>query len=533
MALTKANNRMIDGATANILDFGADPTGVSDSSAAIQAAIDSLSNGGVVYMPEGDYLIESSILTKSSIVMQGEGNATHLVVNSDIEVIYSSRATVNTTIFQAEFRNFRIQKTVTGATTKYDIHLYNPNICHFEKVHVRSGHIDSVVSDTNKGGIWLDCSANDGGTATAFMNTVHDCWIQNNQLYLRDITDSDIVGGFYWGHTRDASIRIQGGGAIGISNIAGIVSSPYKGGIWIDNTASKPNTLIRIQNNFWDGSYASVQTGYGIYSDAGANQVSIVNNTFWACDYHQIYAIDPVGWTITGNTFFKGNDDDDSYDDIRIESKNFPASRNVVSSNAFNNDVSKTNKGYAIREVNNGGGAPTNNSYIGNVVTTTAAYLAPAINVGSGSNSSRFGNNGDFVLKEASPDGMLFGDTQTGINNFCGHTVTRNSLVSAGGTLDLTVNDLTFLGNPGGYAGFLIVTSTRYDTVSISRKTIYSVVCRAGTTATLSSIATQDGTLGGATFNITFPSNGVIRFTDTLSQQVAVNMTFVGARSLG
>lgn len=40
MSLTKATFSMIDGGEINIRDFGADPTGVADSSAAIQAAID-------------------------------------------------------------------------------------------------------------------------------------------------------------------------------------------------------------------------------------------------------------------------------------------------------------------------------------------------------------------------------------------------------------------------------------------------------------------------------------------------------------
>jgi hypothetical protein len=40
MSLTKATFSMIDGGQINVRDFGADPTGVADSSAAIQAAID-------------------------------------------------------------------------------------------------------------------------------------------------------------------------------------------------------------------------------------------------------------------------------------------------------------------------------------------------------------------------------------------------------------------------------------------------------------------------------------------------------------
>lgn len=54
MPLTKATYSMIEGAAANILDFGADPTGVADSTAAIQAAQQA---SKYVYCPPGDYSI--------------------------------------------------------------------------------------------------------------------------------------------------------------------------------------------------------------------------------------------------------------------------------------------------------------------------------------------------------------------------------------------------------------------------------------------------------------------------------------------
>jgi hypothetical protein len=68
MALTKAHNRMIAGSAVNVLDYGADPTGVADSTAAIQAAIDASSD---VYIPEGDYLVTSQITIGSRTHISG------------------------------------------------------------------------------------------------------------------------------------------------------------------------------------------------------------------------------------------------------------------------------------------------------------------------------------------------------------------------------------------------------------------------------------------------------------------------------
>jgi hypothetical protein len=55
MALTKATYSMITGAWANALDYGADPTGATDSTTALQNAINS---GLPVYIPEGTYLTD-------------------------------------------------------------------------------------------------------------------------------------------------------------------------------------------------------------------------------------------------------------------------------------------------------------------------------------------------------------------------------------------------------------------------------------------------------------------------------------------
>jgi hypothetical protein len=75
MSLTKVTFSMISGAVANILDFGADPTGSADSTAAIQAAINSFATGqGTVRFPRGSYLVTSTlIVNQSGINLVGDG----------------------------------------------------------------------------------------------------------------------------------------------------------------------------------------------------------------------------------------------------------------------------------------------------------------------------------------------------------------------------------------------------------------------------------------------------------------------------
>jgi polygalacturonase len=58
MSLTKVTYSMIQGTPANVLDFGADPTGSADSTTAIQAALDAAVTA-----------VSLSILTSGSRIM--------------------------------------------------------------------------------------------------------------------------------------------------------------------------------------------------------------------------------------------------------------------------------------------------------------------------------------------------------------------------------------------------------------------------------------------------------------------------------
>jgi len=71
MALTKAHNRMIEGAAVNVKDFGAVGDGVTDDTAAIQAAIDA---GSKICIPAGTYILSSTItLSDQGATIIGDG----------------------------------------------------------------------------------------------------------------------------------------------------------------------------------------------------------------------------------------------------------------------------------------------------------------------------------------------------------------------------------------------------------------------------------------------------------------------------
>ena len=75
MALTKASFSMITGAYFNVLDFGADSTGATDSTAAFQAAIEAAQlSARPVYIPAGFYLITDTLNVYNGTQITGDTN---------------------------------------------------------------------------------------------------------------------------------------------------------------------------------------------------------------------------------------------------------------------------------------------------------------------------------------------------------------------------------------------------------------------------------------------------------------------------
>ncbi len=106
MALTKVHNRMIDGSAANILDYGADSTGATDSTTEIQAALNSGAKS--VYVPSGTYLITALTIT-SEMVVYGEGK---LIRNA-----VASSPMINITVSNVDIDGLKVDGAGAGSTS--------------------------------------------------------------------------------------------------------------------------------------------------------------------------------------------------------------------------------------------------------------------------------------------------------------------------------------------------------------------------------------------------------------------------------
>ena len=191
MSLTKATYSMIEGAPANVLDFGADNTGVLDSTAAFDAAEAYLATlgGGIMFVPPGDYRL-NWVCATDNIIVQGSGGRGEF---DDVCLrpfsILSPTVTIasgSANVYYCQLINLHISGsdgTVNGLT-KYANNA--PSALLLRGGAIRT-IIDSCVLYNGKKTVSLEPSATNPVTGCRFLG----CIIRN------DITDSNLSRAIY------------------------------------------------------------------------------------------------------------------------------------------------------------------------------------------------------------------------------------------------------------------------------------------------------------------------------------------------
>ena len=225
MALTKVHTRMIAGTPNNVRDFGAKGDGITDDSAAIQAALDLQ---GRVYIPAGTYLVNTTLRIKSNTKLYGDGiEATILKEGGDGTTLPG----MNTSILENQ------AYADNDPAGNDSMHVENIAFHGQRSVAVADGSATS--SNKGIGGVYFqyasrsrirDCYFKDGwsgfvitGTRTGFnsqsQNSIFDCtvfnatsWSQNGNAgvprgillgtaftYMRGCSTKTCATGFYLG----------------------------------------------------------------------------------------------------------------------------------------------------------------------------------------------------------------------------------------------------------------------------------------------------------------------------------------------
>ncbi|MDR0543326.1 MAG: glycoside hydrolase family 55 protein, partial [Dysgonamonadaceae bacterium] len=221
----------------NVMDYGADPTGVADQTALFQSLLDALGsrtnnsgrksdgtpNGGVLYIPEGKYLLKGTLFIPKGVTLRG-----------DWEKPVKSQAIKGTILMAA----------TTNAKGKDCTQLPNGTIATaYEQLSLIIMQPSSAVRDIN---IWYP--EQDPNNIVAFPPAIlfgQQGYWGNDYTLASNITLVNAFDGIIFS-------RRAGGGA---PNCYGIYGTPLRRGIEIDNIAE----VGRIDNvdfspDYWAGS---------------------------------------------------------------------------------------------------------------------------------------------------------------------------------------------------------------------------------------------------------------------------------------
>lgn len=162
MALTKVTYSMIETAPVNVLDYGADASGATDSSGAIQDAIDA-ANGRPVYLPAGTYKIQSTVTsynvsgqTSNGVRIYGDGPAL-TVINNRVASGYCfdfdhsiGSTTYNNQVFStgSYMRGLSILGDA-GVANSSGIKLRGLYACHFDQIVIRDHTLYGLHADVD------------------------------------------------------------------------------------------------------------------------------------------------------------------------------------------------------------------------------------------------------------------------------------------------------------------------------------------------------------------------------------------------
>jgi hypothetical protein len=331
--------------------------------AEIQALANSLVNGGVLdFVASANYHITSPIsINYENIIVEGNGST--ISVTSDIEV-FSINNSSNTTV-----ENFKIIDTTLTSRSKYHIHFHNCSKCLVQNVEI----IGMTLTKTDVAGIWFSRATG----LSSFVNRVQFCLL-NQASIVMESTDSWTNNNTVWAYSRSFGIHAVKPSQFIEQNQ--IIGSSINGGVWVEDTIDGFNVeLIKIQNNYFDGSYDAIDSGIGIKAVKMVDSIVAVND-FWRQMDESIIMTDCSTVKILGNTFKNGNRRDASKDDIVINIGGY----NIIDANTFTRQVVHTNKGKCIT------GTGQNNVVSNNTVYFSTYYNTPRIDLHS---SNKLWNN--------------------------------------------------------------------------------------------------------------------------------------------
>jgi hypothetical protein len=260
----------------SVKDFGADPTGVADSAAAIQAAFDACPSGGSVVFSAGTYTVGSTLtIGQDNIVIDGQ-NATILAKNAtnfEFVLVGTGRSNV-------QVRNIRINANKAGRSSGQNIRFMGAAFidstdCTFNNVYVENARGYSSIPGVGLaiGGVSVrckieNCTAANCGDAGG---TAADGYFTSGE--------SNLIIGSLAVNCTDTGFVIESSNASGIS---GCIARSCNAGAAITNAVNDDkygNFISGLTVLDWNSSVTGgIQIGCPVSTTTGALYDTVVSD---------------------------------------------------------------------------------------------------------------------------------------------------------------------------------------------------------------------------------------------------------------
>lgn len=297
MALTKVTYSMIDGAVANALDYGADPTGIADSTTAITNA---LAAASVVYLPAGIYKV-------SQIVITGSGNSA--VFGKTLRGAGLGATTIVGAVAGTSVIRFG---TSGGWVDEPNLQEYRADYCALEdlSINASAAYTYGVECQWMTNSSWRNISISDGGLGGSITTGFYlDFSWDNDFVHITIAAENGVqMGGHSPNRNSFHGLRVAGGGTltgIGVNfagsanSFFGLDASAYYAGV----ASSNGGHGLTIHGGYFESNDLDISLGASSIQGivvTGCRFIAGVNNNI---AIRQAGPSNVRGFLISGNSF--------------------------------------------------------------------------------------------------------------------------------------------------------------------------------------------------------------------------------------
>lgn len=287
--------------------------------------VNKLDNYSTITVLNGEYNCRGYILMGTSTILDFNGSIIHdLDIDTPLVTTPPFENQSGNEYSRCTIRNGRIL-SYGNRLKYYTIDLFNVwrLTCEYLIIAGRGEYTTKA-----KHGIGIGSKKKDY-TASCFVNRVVHCQVPMIDIH-EGATDSYIAFNEIWANNLDTALIVGASSQIIVNNQ--FVGGQGKGCIYIDKNVN----LLKIEGNYFDGSYDKLDTNYGIYATKQSGKNIITGNSFWHLKKEAIHIEGLFDSTIANNNF----DDNDIYGrglpDIYLGISSYS---NVIIGNTFNRQM--------------------------------------------------------------------------------------------------------------------------------------------------------------------------------------------------